>query len=127
MLRLSWPDTGLSSIAWRRLPSSRESRGTSSAASCVRCEGRSVSGYQWRKSSYSANSSNCINVAAEWRKSSESGDASNCVNVAASDRAVLLRESDDPGVILSTTRASLRAFIRGAKDGAFDRIQDGRA
>ncbi|WP_253209363.1 DUF397 domain-containing protein [Streptomyces niphimycinicus] len=86
-----------------------------------------MSGYQWRKSSYSANSSNCINVAAEWRKSTHSGDAGNCVNVAASDRAVLLRESDDPSVVLTTTPAALRAFIRGAKDGAFDGIEEGGA
>ncbi|MFD5386267.1 DUF397 domain-containing protein [Streptomyces sp. NPDC021218] len=86
-----------------------------------------MSGYQWRKSSYSANSSNCINVAADWRKSSYSADAGNCVDVAASDRAVLLRESDDPSVILTTTPAALRAFIRGAKDGAFDRIQESGA
>ncbi|MFF5582470.1 DUF397 domain-containing protein [Streptomyces hygroscopicus] len=84
-----------------------------------------MSTYQWRKSSFSANSSNCINVAVEWRKSSYSADAGNCVNVAASDRAVLLRESDDPDVILSTTPASLRAFIRGAKAGDFDRVQEG--
>ncbi|MGW7658133.1 DUF397 domain-containing protein [Streptomyces asiaticus] len=105
MLRPSWPDTGLSSIAWRRLPSSRESRGTSSVASCVRCEGRSVSGYQWRKSSYSANSSNCVNVAAD-------------------GNGIALRESDDPDVILTTTPAALRAFIRAAKAGGFDRIQE---
>ncbi len=84
-----------------------------------------MSGYQWRKSSYSANSSNCVNVAAERRKSSQSGDAGNCVNVPASDRAVLLRESDDPHVILTTTPAALRAFIRGAKAGDFDRVQEG--
>ncbi|CDR08820.1 DUF397 domain-containing protein [Streptomyces iranensis] len=81
----------------------------------------------WRKSSYSGDSSNCINVAAEWRKSTHSADAGNCVNVAASDRAVLLRESDDPDVVLATTPAVLRAFIRGAKGGVFDRVQEGTA
>ncbi|BBJ42790.1 hypothetical protein SSPO_055080 [Streptomyces antimycoticus] len=105
-----------------------------------------MSTYRWRKSSYSGDSSNCINVAAEWRKSSHSGDAGNCVdvaagwhkstysadagncvNVATGDRAVFLRESDEPDIVLITTPAVLRAFIRGAKDGAFDRIQDSRA
>ncbi|WP_413800008.1 DUF397 domain-containing protein [Streptomyces iranensis] len=86
-----------------------------------------MSTYQWRKSSYSGDSSNCVNVAIEWRKSSYSADAGNCVNVAASDRAVLLRESDDPDVVLTTTPAVLRAFIRGAKAGVFDRVQEGRA
>ncbi|MCQ8833061.1 DUF397 domain-containing protein [Streptomyces samsunensis] len=81
----------------------------------------------WRKSSYSGDSSNCINVATEWRKSTHSGDAGNCVNVAASDRAILLRESDDPHVVLTTTPTVLRAFIRGAKAGAFDRVRGGGA
>ncbi|MGW4072786.1 DUF397 domain-containing protein [Streptomyces asiaticus] len=84
-----------------------------------------MSGYQWRKSSYSANSSNCINIA--WQKSSYSADASNCVNVAADGNGIALRESDDPDVILTTTPAALRAFIRDAKAGAFDRIQQGGA
>ena len=62
-----------------------------------------------------------------WRKSSYSGDASNCVNVAADGNGIALRESDDPDVILATTPAVLRAFIRGAKAGAFDRVQEGGA
>ncbi|MFD8511977.1 DUF397 domain-containing protein [Streptomyces antimycoticus] len=63
-----------------------------------------------------------------WQKSTFSEEASSCVYVAvASNGKVRLRESDDPDVILSTTRASLRAFIRGAKGGAFDRIQEGGA
>ncbi|MBA6439743.1 DUF397 domain-containing protein [Streptomyces sp. GMR22] len=62
-----------------------------------------------------------------WRKSSYSGDASNCVNVAADGNGIALRESDDPHVILTTTPAALRAFIRDAKAGAFDRIQQGGA
>lgn len=62
-----------------------------------------------------------------WRKSSYSADASNCVNVAADDNGIVLRESDEPAVVLATTPAVLRAFIRGAKGGAFDRIQRGGA
>ncbi|AEM88165.1 DUF397 domain-containing protein [Streptomyces violaceusniger] len=84
-------------------------------------------GVEWRKSSYSGDAGNCVNVAADWRKSTYSADAGNCVDVAASERAVLLRESDDPDVILTTTSAALRAFIRGAKAGAFDRIHGGGA
>ncbi|WNE97373.1 DUF397 domain-containing protein [Streptomyces luomodiensis] len=63
----------------------------------------------------------------QWRKSSYSGDASNCVNVGVAGNGIVLRESDDPDVVLSTTRAALRAFIRGAKAGDFDRIQQGGA
>ncbi|MGW7619015.1 DUF397 domain-containing protein [Streptomyces antimycoticus] len=61
----------------------------------------------------------------QWRKSSYSADASNCVNVAAANGVIAMRESDDPDVVLTTTPAALRAFIRGAKDGDFDRIQEG--
>ncbi|MFE2447660.1 DUF397 domain-containing protein [Streptomyces melanosporofaciens] len=86
-----------------------------------------MSTYQWRKSSYSGDSSNCVNVAIAWRKSSYSGDAGNCVNVAAHGNGIALRESDDPDIVLTTTPAALRAFIRGAKDGAFDRIQESGA
>ncbi|MCG0288899.1 DUF397 domain-containing protein [Streptomyces sp. PSAA01] len=63
-----------------------------------------------------------------WRKSTFSEEASSCVYVAVTGNGkIRLRESDDPEVILRTTRASLRAFIRGAKAGAFDRIQRGGA
>lgn len=80
---------------------------------------------QWRKSTFSEEASSCVYVATGWRKSTYSSNSSNCVNLAASDRAVLLRESDDPDVVLTTTPAALRAFIRGAKAGDFDRIQEG--
>ncbi|MES4901964.1 MULTISPECIES: DUF397 domain-containing protein [unclassified Streptomyces] len=40
--------------------------------------------------------------------------------MSARDGAVLLRESDDPDVILVTTRRALRAFISGVKTGALD-------
>lgn len=86
-----------------------------------------MSTYQWRKSSYSGDSSNCVSVAIAWRKSSYSADAGNCVNLAADGNGIALRESDDPDIILTTTPAVLRAFIRGAKKGAFDRVQEGGA
>ncbi|MFD7629492.1 DUF397 domain-containing protein [Streptomyces sp. NPDC059851] len=57
----------------------------------------------------------------QWRKSSRSTDAEgNCLEVAVKDGEVLIRESDDPGVIIRTTRAKLRAFIDGAAAGEFD-------
>ncbi|GAA0992930.1 MULTISPECIES: DUF397 domain-containing protein [Streptomyces violaceusniger group] len=69
-----------------------------------------MSTYQWQKSSYSADAGNCVNVAAD-----------------GNGNGIALRESDDPDVILTTTPAALRAFIRAAKDGAFDRVQQGGA
>lgn len=51
-----------------------------------------------------------------WQKSSYSGDSSNCVNVAApGDDTIHLRESDTPETILTTTPDSLRGLIRTLK------------
>ncbi|MBP8533758.1 DUF397 domain-containing protein [Streptomyces sp. MK37H] len=61
----------------------------------------------------------------QWRKSSFStGDAANCVELAADPTGTPhLRESDDPEVVISTTPAALRAFLRAAKAGRFDRLE----
>ncbi len=51
-----------------------------------------------------------------WQKSSYSNAAVNCVNIAvAPDGTVCLRESDDPGVILSTTREGLAGLVAAIK------------
>lgn len=53
----------------------------------------------WYKSSYSSSSANCVEVAfapAAWRKSSHSGDSSNCVEVAVTAPAVGVRDSKHP-------------------------------
>ncbi|NEA58104.1 DUF397 domain-containing protein [Streptomyces sp. SID13666] len=57
-----------------------------------------------------------------WQKSSFSGadEGNSCVEIAPLAGAVLLRESDDPGVIVTTTPAALRAFLRDVRAGAFD-------
>ncbi|MFE7121589.1 DUF397 domain-containing protein [Streptomyces sp. NPDC057654] len=58
----------------------------------------------------------------QWQKSSYSADAegNNCVELARAAGAVLLRESDDPGVIVATSPARLGALVRGVKTGVFD-------
>ncbi len=56
----------------------------------------------------------------QWRKSSYSEQSGNCLEVAVVEGQVLVRESDDPGVIVSTTPAKLAAFLAGAKAGEFD-------
>ncbi|MFC9429961.1 DUF397 domain-containing protein [Streptomyces sp. NPDC056987] len=57
----------------------------------------------------------------DWQKSSYSGTAGNCVNVAAADDGtVKLRESDEPGTIVTATPKNLSVFIRGVKAGQFD-------
>ncbi|MGR3938084.1 DUF397 domain-containing protein [Streptomyces sp. BRA346] len=60
----------------------------------------------------------------QWRKSSYSGDAANnCVELAhGPDAAVLLRESDDPDVVIATAPAALRALVRAARAGRFDQL-----
>lgn len=55
-----------------------------------------------------------------WRKSSFSADTGSCIEVAESDGWIFLREGDDPEVVVRTTRRKLRAFLEGAKAGEFD-------
>ncbi|WJD99656.1 DUF397 domain-containing protein [Streptomyces antimycoticus] len=60
-----------------------------------------------------------------WRKSSYSADAPDnaCVELAhGPGAAVLLRESDEPGTVITTTPAALRALTRAAKAGRFDQL-----
>ncbi|MFB7124906.1 DUF397 domain-containing protein [Kitasatospora sp. NPDC056273] len=58
-----------------------------------------------------------------WQKSSFSGDAANCIYVAAvADGAVQIRESDDPGIVLSTSPGALGALLCGVKAGEFDHL-----
>lgn len=56
----------------------------------------------------------------QWRKSSYSEQSGNCLELAVVDGKVLVRESDEPGVIISTTPAKLAAFLAGAEAGGFD-------
>ncbi|MEU8508310.1 DUF397 domain-containing protein [Streptomyces brevispora] len=55
-----------------------------------------------------------------WRKASFSADTGACVELAEQDGEILLRESDDPGVVVRTTKAKLAAFLEGARAGEFD-------
>ncbi|MEU3143613.1 MULTISPECIES: DUF397 domain-containing protein [unclassified Streptomyces] len=58
----------------------------------------------------------------QWRKSSYSEQAGNCLELAVVDGQVLVRESDEPDVVVRTTRAKLAAFLAGAKAGEFDEL-----
>lgn len=57
----------------------------------------------------------------QWHKSSFSTDSEgNCLEVAAVGDEILVRESDQPDLIIKTTHAKLAAFLAGAKAGEFD-------
>lgn len=56
-----------------------------------------------------------------WQKSSFSGnEAAQCVEVAEHDGEILIRESDAPDTITTTSHAKFAAFIKGVKAGEFD-------
>jgi hypothetical protein len=74
-----------------------------------------VSGACWRKSSYSSDMPNCVEVAfldgARWRKSSYSTDMPNCVEVAVAGPMIALRDSKNPtGSVLALPPAAWRVF-----------------
>lgn len=66
----------------------------------------------WRKSSYSADSANCV----EWRKSTRSQVTEVCVEVGFRSGA-LVRDSKDPdGPVLSFDASTWRQFIGWVAD-----------
>ncbi|WP_217196012.1 DUF397 domain-containing protein [Streptomyces buecherae] len=57
-----------------------------------------------------------------WQKSSFSGDRDDCVELGQQGEKIVMRESDEPNVVVTTTRAKLAAFIVGVKNGDFDHL-----
>ncbi|MCX4687262.1 DUF397 domain-containing protein [Kitasatospora purpeofusca] len=55
-----------------------------------------------------------------WQKSSYSGENMDCVEIASDGHAVHIRESDEPGAVITTTKAKFTAWLQGAKAGEFD-------
>jgi hypothetical protein len=53
-----------------------------------------------------------------WQKSTYSQEQGECVELSEAGGAVLLRESDNPTVILTTTRKDLARFLQVIKVGA---------
>lgn len=63
----------------------------------------------WRRSSYSSEAGNCVEVAfsdTTWRTSSYSGASSNCVEVAFAEPAVGVRDSKRPDAGTLVLRAA---------------------
>lgn len=56
----------------------------------------------------------------KWQKSSFSGEGPQCVEVAEHNSGILLRESDEPNAVTTTSRDKFAAFIAGVKAGEFD-------
>ena len=77
----------------------------------------------WRKSSYSSDQANCVEVAALGRStSSYSTSQSNCVEVALGVPAIGVRDSKDPGgPVLAVPAGHWSTFLRGIAAGDFDR------
>ncbi|MGW1680022.1 DUF397 domain-containing protein [Saccharopolyspora sp. NPDC002376] len=70
---------------------------------------------EWRKSSRSGSTSNCVEVA--WPKSSYSNGAQNCVEVALEPEVVGVRDSKDrDGAVLAFPRSQWVAFVSGLRD-----------
>lgn len=62
---------------------------------------------------------------ANWRKSSYSGagDGNSCIELATlGPDAIALRESDEPGTVMTTSPAKLRPLLHAIKAGEFDHL-----
>ncbi len=56
-----------------------------------------------------------------WRKSSRSQNSAQCIYVARDGDRIAIRESDDPAQAVTVTdRAKFAAFVAGVKAGEFD-------
>jgi Domain of unknown function (DUF397) len=71
----------------------------------------------WRKSTHSNNGGECVEVAGVWRTSTHSNNGGSCVEVArGGPRLVAIRDSKDPaGPKLSFTPAQWQSFTRTVK------------
>jgi hypothetical protein len=79
-----------------------------------------LSGAQWRKSSDSNGSGNCVEVATAWRKSSHSGEANGCVEVgqAPARHIIAIRDTTDrDGGTITVSQADWQAFTFTVRQG----------
>ncbi|MFD4999616.1 DUF397 domain-containing protein [Streptomyces buecherae] len=58
----------------------------------------------------------------KWQKSSKSTGGEQCLELADVSGEILVRESDDPNVILTTTPTKLRTLIQDIKAGKYDHL-----
>ncbi|WKX70923.1 DUF397 domain-containing protein [Streptomyces sp. XD-27] len=64
------------------------------------------------------------NTEIHWKKSSFSsgGDGGQCIELAATADGILMRESDEPATVVTTSRDEFRALVLGVKAGEFDHL-----
>ncbi|NUS86725.1 MAG: DUF397 domain-containing protein [Streptomyces sp.] len=61
-----------------------------------------------------------------WKKSSFSeGEGANCIELARHDGHILIRESDDPGAVLTAAPDRLGPFLAAVKARRFDDLGQG--
>lgn len=78
---------------------------------------------EWRKSSYSNEQGNCVEIAGNWRKSSYTADQGNCVEAAHGEPGILVRDSKDPaGPVLRFGAAEWQTFTSDVKAGRYTGI-----
>jgi hypothetical protein len=70
----------------------------------------------WTKSTYCPDGE-CVQVA--WHGPCSDG---NCVQIAKQGGAFLIRDTDDPTVVVRVRPQSWQAFLEGMKDGEFDQV-----
>jgi hypothetical protein len=64
-----------------------------------------------------------MSTSIQWRKSSFSGgDGPNCVELGRRAETTLIRESDAPHTVVSTTPKRLAALLGAVKAGQFDHL-----
>ncbi|MFJ8433550.1 DUF397 domain-containing protein [Kitasatospora sp. NPDC094019] len=57
-----------------------------------------------------------------WQKSTYSGENTDCVEIASDGELIHIRESDDPAIAITTTKAKLTTWLQAAKAGEFDHL-----
>ncbi|GAA3001487.1 DUF397 domain-containing protein [Kitasatospora sp. NPDC058063] len=56
----------------------------------------------------------------DWQRSSTSSDKDDWIEIASEGDHVYIRQSDDPTLVVTTTRIKFNAWVLGAKAGEFD-------
>ncbi|MEX2983729.1 DUF397 domain-containing protein [Streptomyces sp. C36] len=73
-----------------------------------------MSEIRWQKSSFSTDTAACVELAL-WQKSTFSSETQgDCLELAKPPGRILLRESDTPDTVITTSPAALRALLATA-------------